>query len=621
VSVETRARRATRYWLLLGSLALPCSALAAPTPKPPEQPRVDYTLHASLDHERHQLTGRGVITLHNSSQAELANLYVHLYLNAFKSPRSLFFRSHARARSGQRPERWGEQTVTHFGRVGSDENLWPQVAHSPDDPEDETDILVPLPTPIAAGERAQFRVEWTSELPSLVERTGFKGDFHFMGQWFPKLAKLEPDGTWAHFAFHPHAEFYANFGDYEVTVDVDEQCVVGASGALERETSLGFRKQLTYRAQGVHDFAWTAWPGFETRSSVLGGVRVHNVFPPGFGKNVERSLSAVELGLRHYGARYGPYPYADLTVVHPPDWAGPAGGMEYPGLITTNGPWYSGWLSNAVEQVTLHELGHQWFYGMLASNEAAWPFLDEGLTSFAEARALQELLGPGNAFDLGGIRVGAHAYYRYWGKDPSEPIAQAASDFTSFFEIGKLVYSRTATLLETLARVHPEAFERALADYTRQQRFSHPDPEALLGALERHLGPAAAATCRQALFERGDVDFAVHDARSTAATNGAGHEAAAVLTRRGLLEFDVDVVFTHEDGSRVTRRWDGRGTQTQFSYEAQSPLVSVVIDPELRVLLDGDLSNNSASTAQLQRPPWHRRLIHWLTLLARVVAP
>lgn len=585
----------------------------------PSGPTVDYEIEAKLDHVQHALSAKGVITLHNQSSAPLSTLYLHLYLNAFKSQRSVFFRSDAQARTGERPTRWANVNVTHFGYEGSAKNLWPEDAHSPGDSEDETDIVVSLPTPVAIGQSARFAITWTSQLPTLVERTGFEDEFHFLGQWFPKLAKLEPDGTWAHFTFHPHSEFYANFGDYRISLDVARDFEVAASGSLETERALGERKQLVYRAHAVHDFAWTAWPGFEVRDTEVDGVRIHLLFPPGFEHNAELALGAVEHGLRFYGAQFGPYPLPDLSVVIPPNWASPAGGMEYPGLITLSGPWFTGILSHGVQQVTLHELAHQWFYGLLASNESQWPFLDEGFTSFAEARALHALLGPGNGVDLPGIQISASAYYRYWGNDTSARIAQSAREFASFYEIGRFAYSRTATLLETLSRSYPE-FERALADYARQARYSHPTPDDFLNAVGRTVGAEARSQAERALFERAGVDFAVQSSSCTAQPTG-GYDVTALITRQGELQFPIDIRLEHADGQVVVRRWDGRASELRIAYESASALSSVVVDPDLHVLLDGDLSNNAQRLSAAQGPNWQRRILHWLTLLYRSVVP
>src|SRR5262249_35357762 len=148
-----------------------------------------------------------------------------------------------------------------------------------------------------------------------------------------------------------------------------------------------------------------------------------------------------------------------LTLVHPPSTAREAGGMEYPTLITTGGALVESSLARLPELVTIHEFGHQYFYGLLASNEMKWPFLDEGLNSYAEALAMREWKGPGAAAELFGLSIGdteGHAERaRHFTFD--DRVAQPAHTFGTGSAYGSLVYSRTATILETMRRVYGDA--------------------------------------------------------------------------------------------------------------------------------------------------------------------
>jgi len=441
----------------------PAPAAAAPADDLPRTtPAVaSYTLRAKLDAEQHAIVGEGEIEWVNSSGKPVDELYLHLYLNAFEGPRTLFYRNPSRrARGGRAPARWGHIQIEHLvARQLAGADLLPALEpNSPGDLEDRTDRRLALPEPIAPGEHLTLELRWTSVLPGLRARTGFDGDFHFAGQWFPKLARLEPNGEWAHFAFDPLSEFYADFGVYDVSLNVPAEMVVGATGHLMSESRAGDRRTLRYHADSVHDFAWTAWPEFRQRHERIAGVDVHLLVPPGHDHNALCTLEVLRRALPHYGARYGAYPYPDLTVVHPPARALDAGGMEYPTLITTGGAWHESYWSRAVEYVTVHELGHQWFYGLLASNEQRWPFLDEGLNSYAESVALRDFFGTNASASPLGIPLSSEALRRFvmLVRPRPLPIARAASEYPSLSELGSVVYQRTALLFQTLANVATE---------------------------------------------------------------------------------------------------------------------------------------------------------------------
>jgi hypothetical protein len=208
------------------------------------------------------MRGNGTISLHNTSTATLASVWLHLYLNAFKNERSVFLRQAVGAfRGSSRPAQWGAIDVRAFRDGGND--LWPSARFSEGPGGDETDVEVPLVRPLAPGESRDFETDWDATLPSIVERTGFAESFHFAGQWFPKLAKLEPDGRFDHFAFHHLSEFYADFGRYDVTIVAPPGFRIGATGSRREEriedTPEGKRQVLRYQVDDVHDFAFTYW--------------------------------------------------------------------------------------------------------------------------------------------------------------------------------------------------------------------------------------------------------------------------------------------------------------------------------------------------------------------------
>ncbi len=657
--------------LLLGTLFCVISALvlrglivaADSRPPPPREPpsapfapisdAVDkvasYRIEAKLDVNAHRVTAKETITFVNRSESALGELWFHLYLNAFKNDKTLFLRSPFGAgRSGEKAKEYGYVDVKRLTWVEADHaELWAsRDLHSPNDPDDETDVRVPLPHPLEAGGSATLELEFEDKLPEIVERMGFMGSFHFLGQWFPKLARLEKNGQFSHFAFHPQSEFYADFGDYDVTLDVPAEYVVGASGELARKTSAQGRTQLYYHLENVHDFAWTAWDHFEERSEVVAGTKVTVLYPPHQAANAEAELDSVRFALPHFNALYGKYPYPTLTLVHPPEDAANAAGMEYPTLITTGGPWYSTYGGgHFIDVVTIHELGHQWFYGLCASNEHAAPFLDEGLNSYAEAEAMQARFGPGAMYEGFGLSVSSSATNRTFSaaRGGDEPVAEGAADFGSFRNYGALVYSRTATILLTLARVYGENEVRhALGAYTRKFRYAHPTPSDFLAVMRRELGEEAGTALERALLDRGTVDYLVREISNAPTSAPAGvfdgpngreekkpepahaateYTSRVVVYRHGTLELPVEIELVCEDGSRAWQHWDGHGFTHTVAHQGPSKVVAVRVDPEERVLLDDDLSNNWLDTRGPSAPRTLERTLYFAQTLLGAVGP
>jgi hypothetical protein len=621
---------------LLGNAAR-ADAPGQPSPnRPPQTPNADrkavpipengiasYTLNAKLDDVAKKIVGKGTLKWTNASSEPTRELWFHLYLNAFANDRTLFLRSPFGAgRSGKHATDFGNirverMTVRELGGI----EIWHDAdEHSPGDPNDQTDIRVPLPSEVAAGQTLHLDFSWTAKLPRVVERTGYVGDFFLVAQWFPKLARREPDGTWAHFAFHPHAEFYADFGQYRVTLDVPSRMVVGATGVETSRTRIEDRTVLDFAADNVHDFAFTAWPSFVEQRRNIDGIDVRLLSPPGHADTDRVTFESLTFALPHFNSVYGRYPHPTLTVVHPPSEAEDAGGMEYPTLITSGGEWYAPLIgSRRTEALVIHELGHQWFQGIVATNEPAWPFLDEGVNSYAESRALELLYGDGSLLHGFGLRIsqtaGQRAIAILTGHD--EKVAQPAAAFPSFLSMGGVVYARTAATLQTFERVYgQERFARALGNYARDNRFRHPGPEVFLAAMQKELGDSATSTLKTALFEKGWVDYLLESVDCV--QTDSRWTCRALVRRRGSLELPVDVELGFADGSRERRTWDGHGTNVSLTAKSDHPMTFAIVDPDTKVILDDNLGNNAFRTAgsrtgwrTLERASYFANLALW----------
>ena len=183
---------------------------------------------------------------------------------------------------------------------------------------------------------SQWRSHWTfgAQLGRVFARTGYTGDFFMVGQWFPKLGVWE-NGDWNAYPFHANAEFYADFGTYDVTITLPAEHITGGTGLpVSRVINDDDTQTIHYHAEDVIDFAWAASPSFREATRQVEGVEILYLYLPEHDWSVERALDAAEAAVSHYSRWYGPYPYARLSIVDVPDDRQGAGGMEYPTLVT-----------------------------------------------------------------------------------------------------------------------------------------------------------------------------------------------------------------------------------------------------------------------------------------------
>ena len=366
-----------------------------------------YTLRATLDPGTRTITGEGRLTWRNISTRPATELQFHLYWNAWRNGQSTWMREQLLGRNERllrRPaDDGGWIDVTRLSRAeGAD--LLPLASFvAPDDGnlEDRTVLAVPLDRAVAPGETIDIALAWTSRVPRPFARTGAIGNYFFVAHWFPKIGVLDDDG-WNTHQFHAATEFFSDFGRYDVTLTVPGGWVVGATGRQQSVIDAGNgTSSHRYVETDVHGFTWTTSPDFvEHRARFeepgLPPVDMRLLLQPEHFDQVDRHFAATRAALKHYGQWFGPYPYGHITIVDPVSMVNPVsqgestGGMEYPTLFTAGTRWYAPWLGSQPESVTVHEAGHQFWYGIVATNEFEHAWMDEGINTYATARVLTE---------------------------------------------------------------------------------------------------------------------------------------------------------------------------------------------------------------------------------------
>jgi hypothetical protein len=368
----------------------------------------NYAIEARLLPETHTIEGRLVLEWRNTSDTALTTFPFHLYWNAFRNNLSTSARGQGRraARPGPDSEgdrRFGYTQVRSIRLLGEHtEDLTPSLHYiQPDDgnPEDRTVMEVSAKTPLAAGATARFGIEWIARIPyGNVGRAGWVHDYHFIVQWFPKIG-VHWKGAWNCHQFHATTEFFADYGVYDVRLTLPRGYVVGATGLRkERTENPDGTETLRYVQEDVHDFAWTASLRFLERTSRFADpgyppVDIRLLVQPEHAHLAERYLEATKIALRSHGAWSAPYPYPQLTVVDPA-WGSASGGMEYPTLFTGGTYVWAPPALQSPEGVTIHEAGHQFWYGLVGNNEFEEAWLDEGFNTYHTSKAAFFALGP-----------------------------------------------------------------------------------------------------------------------------------------------------------------------------------------------------------------------------------
>lgn len=641
-----RSRRPCAY--LFAVLFWLASPTLAATPWP--EPVASYKIEVRYDASAYVVSGSETIEWRNTTKRAAPDLQLHLYLNAFANNRSTFIKGLGDmwldwVETYDDP--WGYTEISSI-RIGGEERVGEAQFIQPDDgnTDDRTVLSVPLARPVKPGQLLVVDIEFTSKLPRAAVRTGHSGPYAFVAQWFPKLGVLEDRG-WNCHQYHQATEFFADFGNYDVAIDVPADAVVGATGVLheDRPNQDGSRR-VHFVAEGVHDFAWAIDPRFVEIKREISGIDVRLLVQPRHERQAERYLTAARNAIERYGQWIGPYPYKTLTMVDPGPGALGTGGMEYPTLITLGTAWWMPSGLRVPEVVTVHEFGHQYWYGMVANNEFEEAWLDEGINSFVEALIMDDAYGPASYVDLFGLQADSLADARaaYLRSTSRDPLARAAWQFVDRESYASVSYAKTTLVLDTLAHQYgQEVILKALAEYFDKWRFRHPNGREFLGILSRAVGKDLTAYFDQVVYGTGVVDYAVTTVDSTEFRGLTGrvfegtrpgelrnpepeeplrHQNEIVVERLGEVALPVKIDVKFDDGTSATEQWDGIDRWKRFEYVGTQRVEWAIVDPDGALPLDVNRLNNSrmraAGTRGIVRLTsrwafWFQGLVHLLT--------
>ena len=589
---------------------------------------VRYDIQARLAPETKSIQGRETLNWLNDGDTPVSDLRFHLYLNAFKNNRSTFMKESGGSHRGftMDGENWGSIDVSRI-QIKDGADLTPTLEFvQPDDgnTDDQTVARVILPSAVKPKESVTLIVEFTAKLPRVFARSGFSGDFFMVGQWFPKIG-VWTKGQWNCHQYHASSEFFADFGIFSAEITVPDRFFVWATGrrTAERKNPDG-TKTLTYYQEDVHDFAWTACPDFveyrERFTLADPAVDTEMIFlihKAHLGTK-ERYVRALRQGLEFYSKHYGPYPYGTITLVDPAPGASAAGGMEYPTLFTSMTMSYMPAGVRMPEMVTIHEFGHGYWYGMVGSNEFEEAWLDEGINSYSEAKAMAQYYGPeGSLIDYGPLRVSDIQYQRFSviGSGRNDPILRNSWEYLSGGSYSLNVYSKASLMLLTLERVlGEETMAKVMKTYFERWKFRHPTSADFVQAAEDASGRDLKWFFDQALNSPDKLDYAIGSLASEETAPAAGYfngklatppegkktDGSAVMyrnevvvVRKGEWIVPQDILIVLEGGKTIRETWDGRERWKRFVFFDPRKLDYAQVDPDNRWLLDVDFSNNS----------------------------
>ena len=572
------------------------------------QQHVDYTMDIDMDVKTYQYKGIQKLVYTNNSPDVLDKVFYHLYFNAFQPNSQMDVRS----RNIQDPDRRVGDRISKLSpseigyiKVNSLKQNGTAVNHETVG----TILEVTLNEPIQPGQSVTFDMIFDAQVPKQIRRSGrnsSEGVALSMTQWYPKMAEYDFEG-W-HTPPYLGREFHGVWGNFDVTLHIDKNYVVGGTGYVQNPQEVGHgyedKKQplnlpsgdkLTWKftAPDVHDFTWGADPEFiHDTYKMKNGIDLHFLY--------KKTLDAEYLAnwkklqpktaelMEYFSKHIGEYPYKQYSVIQGGD-----GGMEYAmcTLITGQRKWGS------LFGVTAHELAHTWFQFLLATNESKHPWMDEGFTTYISNKAENEILREGKE----NPHAGSYRGYNYVvGNNIEEPLTTHADRYHTNTAYGVASYSKGNIFLSQLEYIiGEENVAKTLKKYFEDFAFKHPTPNDIKRTAEKVSGLQLDWYLNEWTQTTHTIDYGIKSVNGKVIT----------LERIGQMPMPIDVEVTYTDGSKesfniplrmmrgekptnATVITDWTFAHPTYTFTTQKDVKSVEIDPS-KLMADVNQANNS----------------------------
>ena len=577
------------------------------------QQEVDYVIHAALNPENHELTGRESIRYVNHSPDDLPYLWLHLEQNACQA--------NSVSNSLKQPPLVFLGAIFDFscqGFIGGitlesvtlgGQNLSHSVYG--------TTMRIDLEKPLASGEELTFEIAWRFIIPPYgLARMGRDGTLYEMAQWFPRLAVYDDVRGWNSEPYIGAGEYYLEYGDYDVTLTLPSEYIVAATGDLQnpdqvltRDQRLRLQRAMTesapvaiitqseagdpsktrpaptgtldwhFTAETVRDFAFAASPDFRWDATSWEGIRIEALYRDG-AANWEEAILMSRESIKYFSEPWYPYPYSHATTIE-----GPIEGMEYPMLTFVPA-------MDAREDlhwVVAHEFGHEWFPMLVGSNERFYPWMDEGFNTFIDLEgAAQYFEGTDYGKSIEWNPLAIYAENAIAGEE--QPMIFRAAEQSNLFWTA---YQKPALMLQLLRHevLGPERFDFAFSGYIEAWANKHPTPTDFFRFMKDASGMDLDFYWRQWVMTAARLDQAVVSVSSVSSEG----TSEIVLVNNESMVMPVEMKIDFEDGTHTTLRFPVEmwNQGPRFTYNLVDPrqIVRLTLDPRERYPDDDRLNN------------------------------
>lgn len=558
-----------------------------------------YNMDLEIDFSKKTINGKTILNFTNTYNFPIKSFYFNLYQNGFKEGSTLFkesdyfeiymkkFKEEAFSSTEIKSISIGEKKLEYRFVSPDDGNL-----------KDKTLLEVILPETLFPEDSTKIEIIWETKLHKYYFRSGYTDETLFLMQWYPKLGVFE-GGKWRVHQFHSSTEFYGEFSDFEINFLIPPEWDLVGTGKIEEE-KVPQGKKIKITAENVHDVGIVLSKELKKIKKNINipqdnPVEISIFIPSEYNYKIPRIMDILIKSFGFYNDWIGPYLYSNFSIVFPP-WEASQGraGMEYPQLILCGVKHFQHKNSLDLEYVIAHEFAHQYFYGLIASNEVDEPWLDEGFTTYVSSKFLEKyfpiykidlpfflkinVLKPLQMNPFEAINL------NYYNDDGIAQFSMPGYQHPDYNRYRIYAYNKPAMALKTLEKYfNEEQMKKFLQDYFSSFSFLHPHSEDVINLIEKNFGIIWAQNFYNLCYKPQIIDYEAE----------VISDRQFLVKKYGELYIPLEIKVLFKDGTSENINIENIKNFQIFKYEEKT-IKKVILDPERKILLDLNPLNNIA---------------------------
>ncbi|MCX6827158.1 MAG: M1 family aminopeptidase [candidate division Zixibacteria bacterium] len=548
-------------------------------------------IKASLDTLKKEITGRVLYQL--PRYPNLITFEFQLFPNVYSSPETPYLKWH-----------FSSSNSTPANKVSGDMKIDSILLDQKNVSEylkiDYTKGVLLIPGMKLNGKTVT--IYFTTKIPALGDRLSYYNEDYLLDGWFPTPAILKEDGTWYHPYYGPLSELVGEYFQYDLSLTVPRSLMVITAVPSDSSRHDGLLICHHYSFGPAHDLALIISPDYLVDTLVVESIICRFFYHRYEQPALKVTKDAVTKTLKYMMNKVGPfrYKYLNLAFVD----FGHFGGLEFPALVLLHSPRQNTMVSNLYPCLAIHEIVHQWFYGMIGSDQIETPWMDESTADYFTERILQTYWGrDANLYDFAGFEITGNDILRMSLKlsMTHSIINKPAYAFAGSADYWEAVYVRGALVMATLDNLMGDSLSGEFwRTYYNRFLFKCPSSDQFLRTVANIAGQKIRNTLENMLTGSGKIDYSVFDLTNRKADSA--FEVSFILRREGGLDFPVDYMIILNNGKILNYQWNGIYDVERITFRLSHPAAEVIIDPEQKYAIDVNFLNNSIMATPDSRP-------------------